>query len=75
VYEYAEGERAPVEAMVSAAEGLLGSWERSRGRRSCFQGVEADDFRLWSNLELYVNPGLYGWMNVMRMSERRRMGC
>jgi hypothetical protein len=40
-----------------------------------FPGVEADDFRLWSNPELYVSPGLYGWMSVMRMSERRRMGC
>ena len=57
VYEYAEDEGAPVEAMVSAADGLLGVLAEEQRREVMFQGMEADEFRLWSNPELYVNPG------------------
>ena len=57
VYEYAQDEGAPVESMVSAAEGLLGMLESGQRKEVQFEGVEVDEFRLWSNPELYVNPG------------------
>jgi hypothetical protein len=43
--------------MVSAAEGLLRVLAEDQRREVMFQGMEADEFRLWSNPELYVNPG------------------
>ena len=57
VYQYAEDEGAPVESMVRAAEGLLGLLEPLQQERVMFRGVVDDGFRLWSNPELYVNPG------------------
>lgn len=46
MYEYAKDERAPVEGMVSAAEGLLGVLAKEQRREVMFQGMEADKFRL-----------------------------
>lgn len=57
VYQYAEDEGAPVEEMVRAAEALLGLLGPEQKREVQFEGVEVDEFRLWSNPELYVNPG------------------
>lgn len=57
VYAYAEDEGAPVDAMVKAAEELLAVLEEGQTREVLFEGVEVDEFRLWSNPELYVNPG------------------
>ena len=57
VYQYAEDEGAPVEGMMRAAEGLLDVLEEGQRREVQFEGVEMDEFRLWSNPELYVNPG------------------
>jgi Protein of unknown function (DUF3500) len=57
VYAYAEDEGAPVEKMVKAAEALLVMLEPGQRKAVQFEGVEADVFRLWSNPELYVNPG------------------
>jgi hypothetical protein len=37
--------------------GLLGVLAEEQRREIMFQGMEADEFRLWSNPELYVNPG------------------
>jgi hypothetical protein len=54
---YAEDGGALVEAMVSSAEELLGVLAEEQRREVMFQGMEADEFRLWSNPELYVNPG------------------
>jgi hypothetical protein len=57
VYEYAEDEGAPVDRMVRAADDLLRILELAQRTKMQFEGVEVDEFRLWSNPELYVNPG------------------
>ncbi|KAJ9639556.1 hypothetical protein H2199_006591 [Coniosporium tulheliwenetii] len=57
VYHYAEDEGAPVEAMTEAAEALLGLLSAKQRKETQFESVEADEIRLWSNPELYVNPG------------------
>jgi hypothetical protein len=57
VYQYAEDEKAPTEEAVAKTEALLsGLSEEERKQVQCGE-VEDDDFRLWSNPELYVNPG------------------
>jgi hypothetical protein len=58
VYTYADDEGAPVEEMVRAAEALLSVLEEGQRKVGVlFDGVDADECRLWSNPELYVNPG------------------
>ena len=39
---------------VKALIALLSEEEKTR---TCLEDIESDDFRLWSNPELYVNPG------------------
>jgi hypothetical protein len=58
IFEYGEDEGAPVGQAVEAVKALwkaLGKRER-RGRR-CGDVREDEAFRVWSNPELYVNPG------------------
>ncbi|KAK4986780.1 hypothetical protein LTR50_005075 [Elasticomyces elasticus] len=57
VYSYAEDEGAPVEAMTDAAAALLEMLSGEQRKEMQFESVEVDEFRLWSNPELYVNPG------------------
>lgn len=57
LYEYAEDEGAPVELAVEKAEALIGLMSAEERERTVFEGVNVDEFRLWSNPELYVNPG------------------
>lgn len=58
VWMYGEDEGAPVEAAVEAAEKFLDGIS-AKDRKEVVKGdVETDDeFRAWSNPELYVNPG------------------
>ncbi|GHJ86199.1 hypothetical protein NliqN6_2601 [Naganishia liquefaciens] len=58
VWVYGEDEGAPVEAAVEAAEKFLEGIS-AKDRKEVVKGdVETDDeFRAWSNPELYVNPG------------------
>lgn len=60
VWVYGEDEGAPVEAAVEATQRFLEGISE-KDRRAVVKGdVETDDeFRAWSNPELYVNPGTY----------------
>jgi hypothetical protein len=57
IYNYAEDEGAPTEEVVVEVDALLSMLpEEAKKQVKCGE-VEDDDFRLWSNPELYVNPG------------------
>lgn len=57
IYEYAEDEGAPTEEVAKKVEELLGVLsEEQREVVTCGE-VTDDEFRLWSNPELYMNPG------------------
>lgn len=57
LYAYADDEGAPVEAASKAANALIGTLSNEEKARTLFASAEADEMRLWSNPELYVNPG------------------
>ncbi|KAK7546360.1 hypothetical protein IWX49DRAFT_573500 [Phyllosticta citricarpa] len=54
---YGADEGAPVEAATDAANALLGLLSDDERARTVYASVEDDAIRLWSNPELYVNPG------------------
>jgi hypothetical protein len=57
IHNYAEDEGALTEEVVVNIEALLSMLpEEAKKQVKCGE-VEDDDFRLWSNPELYVNPG------------------
>ena len=57
VYNYAADEGAPIDAMVKAANNLLEIITPEQKAEVCKPSVDDDEFRVWSNPELYVNPG------------------
>lgn len=57
VYQYAEDEGAPTEKVMRKVEELLGILSDQQWREVFCGEVTDDEFRLWSNPELYVNPG------------------
>ncbi|RFU32766.1 hypothetical protein B7463_g3535, partial [Scytalidium lignicola] len=57
VYEYAEDEGAPTEEAIAATEALLKLLSPEQKTAVSFKSVLDDEFRLWSNPELYMNPG------------------
>lgn len=58
LFHYEQDEGAPVEAAVEAVEALLSGIDDETRKAVIFGDVESDnDFRAWSNPELYVNPG------------------
>jgi hypothetical protein len=57
LYEYAEDEGAPTEEVIAKTEDLLKILSEEQKKAVQFGEVTDDDFRLWSNPELYVNPG------------------
>ncbi|TAQ90142.1 hypothetical protein B7494_g1563 [Chlorociboria aeruginascens] len=57
VYDYLEDEGAPTDEAVAAVGRLLGVLSGEQRKEIAFESVEVDDFRLWSNPELYINPG------------------
>lgn len=59
VYDYKQDEGAPTEEAVKAAESLLATLSEEEKARTCYKGVDVDEIRLWSNPELYVNPGMW----------------
>lgn len=54
---YAREEGAPTKAAVSAAEALLSLLSIEQKAATCFDEVEVDEIRMWSNPEFYINPG------------------
>ena len=72
VYQYAEDEGAPTEKVMKKVDELLGILSDQQ-RREVFCGeVTDDEFRLWSNPELYVNPGTF--CSVLRSGENNNLG-
>lgn len=57
LFNHVVDEGAPVAAMVAAAEDVLSQLTPDERARTCFESVEADEIRIWSNPELYVNQG------------------
>ncbi len=57
IYHYAEDEGAPTEEVVEKVGALLSILPEETTRQVKCGEVEEDDFRLWSNPELYVNTG------------------
>ncbi len=57
VYDYAEDEGAPTEEAMVAVERLMEVLPQEQREDVQFKGVEEDEIRLWSNPELYINPG------------------
>jgi hypothetical protein len=58
VFKFAEDEGAPTEAIIRAAENLLSILSVEEKTRTMFESLDVDEFRIWSNPELYVNPGM-----------------
>jgi hypothetical protein len=57
LYDYAEDEGAPTEEVIGKVGELMGILSEEE-RKSVWCGEVIDDeFRLWSNPELYMNPG------------------
>jgi hypothetical protein len=58
VYRYAQDEGAPVAEACHAANALIKALSEKERMRTILGDVREDDeFRLWSNPELYVNEG------------------
>jgi hypothetical protein len=58
VYHYAEDEGAPTEQVAEKVEALLEILSEEDKKAVQFGSVTDDEFRLWSNPELYMNPGM-----------------
>jgi hypothetical protein len=59
LYNYAEDEGAPTEEVMARAADLLNILSDQQKNEVHCGEVTDDDFRLWSNPELYMNPGTY----------------
>jgi Protein of unknown function (DUF3500) len=57
LFHYADDEGAPVHAMVGSALSLISVMSPAQKERTLFDSVEADEIRIWSNPEFYVNEG------------------
>jgi hypothetical protein len=61
LYRYEEDEGAPTELVMGKVEGLLGMLSEEEEAQVRCGEVGDDEFRLWSNPELYMNPGRLFW--------------
>jgi hypothetical protein len=59
LYEYAEDEGAPTEEVIAKTEVLMNVLSEEQKKALHCGEVTDDDFRLWSNPELYMNPGIH----------------
>ena len=57
VFTFADDEGAPTEAMVTAITNLISILSNEQLEASTFDSLDVDEFRMWSNPELHVNPG------------------
>ena len=58
LYDYAENEGAPTEEVIARVEDLMKILSVKQKEAVCCGEVTDDDFRLWSNPELYINIGM-----------------
>jgi hypothetical protein len=54
---YVPDEGAPTKAAALATEALLSLLSNEQRSATCFEDVEVDELRMWSNPEFYINPG------------------
>lgn len=59
LYKYAEDEGAPTEEVISKVEDFWKVLNEDQKKAVQFADVRDDEFRLWSNPELYMNPGTF----------------
>ena len=59
LYNYAEDEGAPTEEVIARTVDLLKILSDEQKDQVYCGEVTDDDFRLWSNPELYMNPGMH----------------
>ena len=59
LYNYAEDEGAPTEEVKARAADLLSILSDQQKNEVHCGEVTDDNFRLWSNPELYMNPGIH----------------
>ena len=59
LYHYSEDEGAPTEEVMARTEEFLGGLSEGQKKIVNCGEVTDDEFRLWSNPELYVNPGIF----------------
>jgi len=57
LYNYAEDEGAPTKSVIEKTEELIRILSEEQKKAVMFREVTDDEFRLWSNPELYANPG------------------
>ncbi|ESZ94311.1 hypothetical protein SBOR_5307 [Sclerotinia borealis F-4128] len=57
LYKYADDEGAPTEEVIAKTEEFLNILNEDQRKEVQFGDVTNDEFRLWSNPELYMNPG------------------
>lgn len=57
LFNYVPDEGAPIEAMVESALRLVSLLSSDQKKTTLFESVEADEIRIWSNPEFYVNEG------------------
>jgi hypothetical protein len=57
LYKYSDDEGAPTEEVIAKTDSLLNILNSEQKKAVQFGDVTDDDFRLWSNPELYMNPG------------------
>lgn len=57
MHQYGADEGAPVKQACESVKALIAQLSEEEKTRTCLADIESDDFRLWSNPELYVNPG------------------
>lgn len=57
LYDYAEDEGAPTQEVIARTEELLKILSPEQKKAVHCGEITDDDFRLWSNPELYMNPG------------------
>lgn len=56
LYEYAEDEGAPTREVMESFEDILKMMDEEQKKALQFADVRDDEFRLWSNPDLYMNP-------------------
>lgn len=72
LYNYAEDEGAPTKEVVEKSEALLGILsEKEKEAVQCGE-VTDDRIRLWSNPELYMNPGTSIFCGLGKTTDRCR---
>lgn len=64
VYEYAKDEGAPTKEVITEVQRLMEVLSEEQKKEVMYGEVDDDEFRLWSNPELYMNPGIFSLIQL-----------